>query len=261
MHIAHHPIFVALASLTAWLGAWTALDVFRRVRAHVGGWRLAWLAATAVAMGLSIWSMHFIAMLGFNPGAEVRYDIGRTVLSLLLAIATTAFAFFFARGGGARREIMGGVVMGAGICTMHYVGMSAVITSVTLVSGAGLRGALVRRRSFGVYECAVRREERDDSAAASSRGRGARVRDRRHALHGDVWRPRVAGASVGRRIGRRGFAGAGNRSRRRHAVHPAARAHRCYFRSQVRSGSADGGAIAGNAWPPRSPKNPKQKPR
>jgi NO-binding membrane sensor protein with MHYT domain/nitrogen-specific signal transduction histidine kinase/ActR/RegA family two-component response regulator len=133
MHIAHHPIFVALSSLTAWLGAWTALDIFRRVRAHVGTLRLVWLAATAVAMGLSIWSMHFIAMLGFNPGAEVRYDIGRTMLSLLLAIATTAFAFVFASGGGARREIMGGVVMGAGICTMHYVGMSAVITSVTLI--------------------------------------------------------------------------------------------------------------------------------
>jgi NO-binding membrane sensor protein with MHYT domain/nitrogen-specific signal transduction histidine kinase len=134
MHIAHHPIFIALSSLTAWLGAWTALDVFRRVRAHVGALRLVWLAAAAVAMGLSIWSMHFIAMLGFNPGAEVRYDVGRTVLSLLLAIATTAFAFLFARGGGARREIMGGAVMGAGICMMHYVGMSAVITGVTLVN-------------------------------------------------------------------------------------------------------------------------------
>jgi NO-binding membrane sensor protein with MHYT domain/nitrogen-specific signal transduction histidine kinase len=134
MHIAHHPIFIALSSLTAWLGAWTALDVFRRVRAHVGVLRLAWLTATALAMGLSIWSMHFIAMLGFNPGAEVRYDVGRTVLSLLLAIATTAFAFLFARGGGALREIMGGVVMGAGICLMHYVGMAAVITGVTLVN-------------------------------------------------------------------------------------------------------------------------------
>jgi PAS domain S-box-containing protein len=134
LHIAHHPLFVALSSLTAWLGAWTALDVFRRVRAHVGAWRMAWLAATALAMGLSIWSMHFIAMLGFNPGAEVRYDAWRTVLSLLLAIGTTAFAFFFARGGGVRREIAGGVVMGAGICLMHYVGMSAVITSVGLAN-------------------------------------------------------------------------------------------------------------------------------
>ncbi len=137
MHIAHHPLFVALSSLTAWLGAWTALDVFRRVRAHAGAWRLAWLAATAIAMGLSIWSMHFIAMLGFNPGAEVRYDPGRTVLSLLLAIATTAFAFFFARGGGLRREFAGGVVMGAGICMMHYVGMAAVITSVRLTNDPG----------------------------------------------------------------------------------------------------------------------------
>ena len=208
MHIAHHPIFIALSSLTAWLGAWTALDVFRRVRAHVGGWRLAWLTATAVAMGLSIWSMHFIAMMGFNPGVEVRYDVGRTVLSLLLAIATTAFAFFFARGGGARREIMGGVVMGAGICTMHYVGMSAVITSVTLVN----EPVYVRRRSLGIHERFVRREERHDVAAAGSRGRGPRVCDRRHALHGDVRRPRASGAGIGCRFRRSGFAGAGDRS-------------------------------------------------
>lgn len=134
MHVAHHPMFIALSTLTAWLGAWTALDLFRRVRAHDGGWRVAWLTATAAAMGLSIWSMHFIAMLGFNPGADVRYDAGRTLLSLVLAIATTAFAFFFARGQGIRREIIGGLVMGAGICTMHYVGMSAVITSLNLTN-------------------------------------------------------------------------------------------------------------------------------
>lgn len=134
MYTVHQPLFVALSILTAWLGALTALDLFRRVRAHAGAWRLAWLAATAVAMGLSIWSMHFIAMLGFNPGAEIRYDVQLTVLSLLLAIATTAFAFFFARGHGLRRELIGGVVMGAGICTMHYVGMAAVITGVQLTN-------------------------------------------------------------------------------------------------------------------------------
>jgi PAS domain S-box-containing protein len=133
MHIAHS-IFIALSAFTAWLGAWTTLDLFSRVRAHAGGWRSAWLAATAVAMGLSIWSMHFIAMLGFDPGAEVRYDVTLTVLSLLLAIATTAFAFVFARSGGLRREVAGGVVMGAGICTMHYVGMAALVTPVQLAN-------------------------------------------------------------------------------------------------------------------------------
>lgn len=135
MHAVHHPIFVVLSILTAWLGSWTALDLFRRVRAHVGGWRLAWLSAAAVAMGLSIWSMHFIAMLGFNPGAEVRYDVRLTLLSLALAIAVTAFAFFFSvREQGFRRQLFSGVVMGAGICTMHYVGMAALITGVGLAN-------------------------------------------------------------------------------------------------------------------------------
>jgi len=131
-HIAHHPIFIALSVITACLGSWTALDLFRRVRAHVRVWRGAWLLAAAVAMGLSIWAMHFIAMLGFDPGAEVRYDVKLTILSLLLAIAVTAFAFFSAAERNPHRLAIGGLVMGAGICIMHYVGMAAVITQVDL---------------------------------------------------------------------------------------------------------------------------------
>jgi PAS domain S-box-containing protein len=132
VHIVHHPIFVALSVVIACLGSWTALDLLRRVRAHAGRWRGAWLAASGIAMGLSIWAMHFIAMLGFNPGAEVRYRIGLTVLSLLLAIAATSFAFFSVKEHDLRRLLAGGAVMGAGICVMHYVGMAAVITTARL---------------------------------------------------------------------------------------------------------------------------------
>jgi signal transduction histidine kinase/ActR/RegA family two-component response regulator len=78
--------------------------------------------------------MHFIAMLGFSPGSEVRYDIQLTVVSLALAIAATAFAFFSARERGFRRQLFSGLVMGAGICTMHYVGMAALITGVALTN-------------------------------------------------------------------------------------------------------------------------------
>ncbi|MBM0103398.1 response regulator [Steroidobacter sp. S1-65] len=133
MHI-HPPIFVASSALIACLGSWTALDLFRRVHAHTGFWRGAWLVAAAAAMGLSIWAMHFVAMLGFNPGADVRYDVPLTLLSLLLPIAVTAFAFFSAAERGREHLIIGGLVMGAGICIMHYVGMSALITSATLTN-------------------------------------------------------------------------------------------------------------------------------
>ena len=76
--------------------------------------------------------MHFVAMLGFNPGVEVRYDIQLTTLSLLLAIAVTAFAFFSAAEHRRMHLIVGGLVMGAGICIMHYVGMAALVTQARL---------------------------------------------------------------------------------------------------------------------------------
>ena len=128
----HPPIFVVLSMVVACVGSWTALDLFRRVHAHTGTWRGAWLSAAAVAMGLSIWAMHFVAMLGFNPGVEIRYDIELTVLSLLLAIAVTAFAFFAAAEHSRPHLIIGGLVMGAGICIMHYVGMAALVTQAHL---------------------------------------------------------------------------------------------------------------------------------
>jgi signal transduction histidine kinase/ActR/RegA family two-component response regulator len=83
-------------------------------------------------MGLSIWAMHFVAMLGFSPGIEIRYDIKLTVLSLLLAIAVTAFAFFSAAEHRRAHLVIGGLVMGAGICIMHYVGMAALVTQASL---------------------------------------------------------------------------------------------------------------------------------
>lgn len=132
MHVGHPSIFVMLSVVIACLGSWTALDLFRRVHVHTGMGRAAWLAAAAVAMGLSIWSMHFVAMLGWNSGSEVRYDIGLTLLSLLLAMAVTAFAFFTAAEHSRPHLIIGGLVMGAGICIMHYVGMAAVVTQASL---------------------------------------------------------------------------------------------------------------------------------
>jgi len=132
VHVDHPPIFVVLSVVIACVGSWTALDLFRRVHAHTGSWRGAWLSAAAVAMGLSIWAMHFVAMLGFNPGVEVRYDIQLTLASLLLAVAVTAFAFFSAAEHSRAHLVIGGLVMGIGICVMHYVGMAAVVTQASL---------------------------------------------------------------------------------------------------------------------------------
>lgn len=134
MHHSHHPVFVALSVLIAVFGAWTALDLFRRVRSHIGQAQRVWLGASGLVLGVSIWAMHFVAMLGFDPGAPVVYDPWLTVFSLLVAIAAVSGALFFA----ARRNlsntavVVAGLAMGSGICAMHYIGMAAMRTDALL---------------------------------------------------------------------------------------------------------------------------------
>jgi NO-binding membrane sensor protein with MHYT domain len=172
MHASHDPIFVLLSLLIAILGSWTALDLFKRVRTHLGQARLTWLAIAALAMGLSIWSMHFVAMLGFDPGSAVRYDPLLTLVSLVLAIGATGGAFFFAAREGARISLVlvAGAAMGVGICLMHYVGMAALRTAVSLgynpplvvlslviaiVASTAALLAARRERRFGWRVCAA----------------------------------------------------------------------------------------------------------
>jgi NO-binding membrane sensor protein with MHYT domain/nitrogen-specific signal transduction histidine kinase len=144
----HHQFsFVILSILVAVLGSWTALDLQRQVRAHAGRIRLYWLAATAFAMGLSIFSMHFIAMLGFDIGMPVRYDLALTFASLVLAIAATFLAFIAvqAREPSAARIGTAGIAMGTGIGVMHYIGMAAMRAPASLSYDPWLVAA-----SFGI---------------------------------------------------------------------------------------------------------------
>lgn len=125
---AHEPLFVLLSILIAVAGSWTALDLFRRVRATSGQARFRWLMATALTTSLSIWSMHFVAMLGFDPGVPVRYDLGLTAVSMAAAMAGTASAFRCAVSSWVKRFslVVASTLMGAGIFVMHYLGMAAV---------------------------------------------------------------------------------------------------------------------------------------
>jgi diguanylate cyclase len=136
----HQAAHVVLSVAIAILGSWTALDLHGRVRARSGWTHWLWLAATALAMGLSIWSMHFVAMLGFNAGVPVTYDVDLTLLSLLLAIVPTAAAFIALQvpQPSPLRVGMAALAMGAGICLMHYVGMAAVRAPATLAYQPGL---------------------------------------------------------------------------------------------------------------------------
>ncbi|MGW3104341.1 MHYT domain-containing protein [Streptomyces sp. NPDC001100] len=97
--------------------------------------RARWLAMGAVSIGCGIWTMHFIAMIGFSvQGALVNYDTTKTLLSLLVAIVVVAVGVFLVgyRGGSPLNLAVAGTVTGLGVAAMHYLGMAAIETNGTL---------------------------------------------------------------------------------------------------------------------------------
>jgi diguanylate cyclase (GGDEF)-like protein/PAS domain S-box-containing protein len=118
---------VALSVFIAVLASYAALDVAGRVTLARGVIRLAWLTGGAVAMGVGIWSMHYVGMLAFRLPLQVQYDWPTVLVSLLAAIFASAIALYVVSREkmGIIRSVIGSVFMGSAIAGMHYIGMAA----------------------------------------------------------------------------------------------------------------------------------------
>ncbi len=128
MDSTYNPWLVTLSVVVAMVVSYTALTLTARVAEGGRASGRYWLLGGAVAMGIGIWSMHFIGMLAFVVPIQLRYGVSRTLFSLLIAIVTSGFALAIAsRAHLSRiRLAVGALLMGSGICSMHYMGMAAI---------------------------------------------------------------------------------------------------------------------------------------
>src|SRR6185295_5633236 len=115
--------FVIVSIAIAISASYAALDLAGRVADSRGTGRALWLSGGATAMGLGIWSMHYVGMLAFSLPVSVEYDWPTVLASLLAAILASAVALWVVsqKKMGQWRAISGSIVMGAGICAMHYL--------------------------------------------------------------------------------------------------------------------------------------------
>ncbi|MFB9738224.1 MHYT domain-containing protein [Streptomyces sp. NPDC057386] len=118
-----------VAYLMACLGSALGLRCTTRVRRVAGSWRPGWLALASAAIGSGIWTMHFIAMMGFTVAeAPIHYDKPTTFASLGLAVVMVGVGIFIVGYQGPRPRgaalFTGGTVTGLGIASMHYLGMA-----------------------------------------------------------------------------------------------------------------------------------------
>jgi NO-binding membrane sensor protein with MHYT domain len=130
-HLGHGWITPTASYLLSVLGSLLGLICAVRLRSsQSAGGRAWWLTLAAVAIGgTGIWTMHFVAMLGFSVvGSPIRYDVGLTAASAIIAVAAVGLGLGIAMLGSSLRHVrivIGGVLAGLGVAAMHYTGMAA----------------------------------------------------------------------------------------------------------------------------------------
>lgn len=117
-----------LSYAMACIGAALGLRCTVRALDATGRSRRNWLLTAASAIGTGIWTMHFVAMLGFGvTGTDIRYDVPLTLLSLVIAMGVVGVGVFAVGYGRDRMRslLIGGLTTGVGVASMHYMGMAA----------------------------------------------------------------------------------------------------------------------------------------
>ncbi|SDC91957.1 PAS domain S-box-containing protein/diguanylate cyclase (GGDEF) domain-containing protein [Paenibacillus sp. UNCCL117] len=124
---------ILFSYIVAVLTSYTVLDLVGRLGQVRGRNRWAWLSFGAAAMGLGIWSMHFVGMLAFSLPTPIAYDIMLVVLSVLAAVAASWIALHIV--GRIQVSVLqwigGSLLLASGIVAMHYIGMAAMIVDIS----------------------------------------------------------------------------------------------------------------------------------
>ncbi len=134
MIVSYDAMLVLLSISVAIVGSYTGMLLMSKTRGVAGTSYKLKIVLGAVAIGSSIWSMHFIGMLALSAPIPLHYDGLVTTISVFIAIALTGLGLYAASSGHIRRGAVpaGGLLMGTGIAGMHYLGMSAIRANCTL---------------------------------------------------------------------------------------------------------------------------------
>ncbi|MEU8249385.1 MHYT domain-containing protein [Nonomuraea sp. NPDC048916] len=128
-HFSYGLVTPVLAYVMSSVGSMLGLLLTSRARLVTGKERGFWLVGAAIAIGgTGIWTMHFIAMMGFGVrGTMIRYDVPLTAASAFIAVVVVGAGLFLVSFQGERLSYLlgGGLLTGVGVAGMHYLGMIA----------------------------------------------------------------------------------------------------------------------------------------
>src|SRR6202050_4383893 len=135
MPVTYETWLVLLSIVMAIQGAYVGFSLAAQIGGATGMRRRLLLAGAAVSLAVAIWTMHFAGMLGARMPFQVGYLVFSTLLSFLVCVIVVGAAVFATSSGPLTllRLTLSACLMGGGIFTMHYIGMSALSASAYMV--------------------------------------------------------------------------------------------------------------------------------
>jgi len=135
IEVEYNLLLVLVSYAIAVFGSYVGLNLAIRVpSAKPGSDLYFWVALSSIAIGGAIWSMHYIGMMAVDMKMPVTYDLGLTIVSMLLAVGFVAVGIIIVGRGDSStgRLIGGGVLTGLGVAAMHYTGMASMQMDATM---------------------------------------------------------------------------------------------------------------------------------
>lgn len=129
----HDYRFVLAAAMVCLLGNIGLFVLLKRAGFCIQARRGNWILVAAVAEGTAVWATHFIAMLAYDGGIPMSFDIGLTILSVAIAIIVFWMVLrWLGRTPGTGRCLAAGAGAALGIAAMHFTGVASIVAPVHL---------------------------------------------------------------------------------------------------------------------------------
>ena len=123
----YNSLIVILSFIIAFGASYTAVFINRRIKGKGFFHKNLWLVLASLAMGLGIWSMHYVGMSAYVTPLPMKHNLLLTLVSVIPAVVASYVAFYLANSHYKKIQtfIAAGIFMGGGITLMHYLGMAA----------------------------------------------------------------------------------------------------------------------------------------
>ncbi|WP_368541983.1 putative bifunctional diguanylate cyclase/phosphodiesterase [Enterobacter soli] len=130
LNVSWDPVLIAISFLVAFIASFVALDSAGKIPLSTRKAAMFWRITGGMTLGIGIWAMHFIGMLSMQMPIIMSYALGLTLASLAVAVLASTLAINIAVPRNTLspfRLILATAILSAGVVSMHYVGMAALM--------------------------------------------------------------------------------------------------------------------------------------